>query len=411
MTKKAKEAAIIDFAYEPLAVQHEAKEISIYLPGINDDLADDSLLRAILISLVPLKVIPQYIPKEVSNWRPVQSDQVLSYLLGALHELHSSVKVAHNIKPSSEYSKGKQAMRIECLVVLCEQLKVSKSFLKLDPGQIGMTKVSHNSTTLKRELMQMFPQEGKYTNVYNFFRSLIRAIMKRDYTEENAHEKFGMECFVSIGDLIGRCKRTFKSRTTGKKGRAGQTTYVKREATKPHTLKGVAPWESEAVKEVYEAPWAAMKTISEKKITNPWKFNWNEIEEECRELVNKQWESKQKLLKALNSRLDYFAQEADVTRKMKVDSMSKFFENRRSILEIQSTQALNVLHPKNIFVVKYIDGEGFTYTNLWTVWLDHKLAVAYPHTSTLFDEWNSRYQVLYRHERGREPVNDNDETR
>jgi len=201
--------------------------------------------------------------------------------------------------------------------------------------------------------------------------------------------KIGESLFVPVSEFIHSFKRKVGRTATKVSKKRQQVVLEPVDPTKPSQLATVAPWERDAIHELYEEPWARLQTLIQAFDKTPGlDRNYNEFVTNIRDIVEKQWELKQKILRRTRKRLEIVPEDIGKELWKKLNWIRDYL-NTASSLEGLKADELSLFDPYSLIGrVDCLDPtDGFN-TNLFVLHKTNKLDLLFPQAELLLSQWD-----------------------
>jgi hypothetical protein len=286
--------APLDFLQNP-----QRRRIEIYLPNDLDTYADSGIIHELVrfSSSFDGVVFPRCNGKFIADEKDGES-----FIMGYISELLSTQKIERiSYTKNSFYQIGRMCARTRLLLAVTDQHKISQKYLKIPERYLGGT-VAFKDPEILRALQSLYRAEDAKR-----IRSLLEGLADHAIRADTAKAKgkIGKSLFLPSSEVIHAFKRRAKKTlTSGKKGRS-ITTLETIDPTKPSQLATVAPWEREAVAEIYEDPWHELKSLAAKfDELEVAERDYNHFGQKVQKEIETMWTRKQVILKATKHRIE-----------------------------------------------------------------------------------------------------------
>jgi len=277
---------------------HAGKDIlEICLPADLSSYADHGLVLELLryhASVERVKIT------RVQGEIKVQDETRLSQLImGYVSELLSDQKIVKiSFQKNSYYQLGRMLARAKLLEFVTTDLKIPMKYIQVPSRYLGGTTEFQEPESI-RTLKSLISGDVELIN--DLLKNLAAHVYKTQGSQ--VRQKIDASLFTAFPEFVHMFER--RARVESKKGKGKKkTSYSTIKATKPSTLTTVAPWEREAVQELYDSPWHDLAAL-EKEFNKapPLERNYNALAVKLTNIINDQWSSKQTLLRKTNHRL------------------------------------------------------------------------------------------------------------
>jgi hypothetical protein len=231
----------------------------------------------------------------------IQNEERLSQLImGYISELLSDQKIARiSYTKSSYYQQGRMLARAKLLEFVTTDLKIPIKYIQVPARYLGGT-TEHQEPESIRVLKTLI--SGDVNLINDLLKHLAAHIYKMNSSQ--VKQKIDASLFTAFPEFVHMFERRARVETKKGRGRKIQSSYTTIKATKPSTLTTVAPWERDAVQELYDNPWDELaKLEKEFNSTSPLNRNYIVLAAKLSNIINAQWSNKQILLRKTNHRL------------------------------------------------------------------------------------------------------------
>jgi len=197
---------------------------------------------------------------------------------------------------------------------------------------------------------------------------------------------------MPFAEFVHLHERRAKKESKNKKGKTS-TSYSTIKATKPSTLSTVAPWERDAVSEMYDTSWNSLHSLEiEFKKTQPLERNLINVSKKLTDIIEKQWSDKQLVLRKTKQRLAMSTVKDELQWKKLNDVRSILTELKT--IEAVPSEDLKILSPYLLIPTGNVTlPDGFTMP-FSVAFRDGKLNDQYPNMARLIATFESRYSSL-----------------
>jgi hypothetical protein len=231
----------------------------------------------------------------------IQNEERLSQLImGYISELLSDQKIARiSYTRSSYYQQGRMLARAKLLEFVTTDLKIPIKYIQVPQRYLGGT-TEHQEPESIRVLKTLI--SGDVDLINDLLKHLAAHIYKMQRSQ--VQQKIDGSLFTAFPEFVHMFERRARVETKKSRGRKIQSSYTTIKATKPSTLTTVAPWEREAVQELYDSPWNDLSQLEKEfNSTPPLARNYTVLATKLSNIINAQWSNKQILLRKTNHRL------------------------------------------------------------------------------------------------------------
>jgi hypothetical protein len=234
--------------------------------------------------------------------------------------------------------------------------------------------------------LQTYFRSDQVEHLRRFLESLLEHSIRMN--REKHEGKIGTSVFLPCSEILHVFKRKArKTLRTSKRGGNTTTVLESVDPTKPSQLATVAPWEREAVREVFEGPWAAEAELIDRfKKERPLDRNYKDYGEKISMIFEQQWSQKQKVLKATKHRLEAYPGNRQDPLYKKLNWVRDSLSSLARLDEV-SREGLKDFNPYDLFSgVRATTKEGFT-TSLYGLHKSGELGIIFPEVEKLFSAW------------------------
>jgi hypothetical protein len=357
-------------------------KLQIYLPEHLETYADHGLILELLryrSSLDDVEIL------RCSGELTIQNEERLTQLImGYISELLSNQKIAKvSYIRSSYYQLGRMLARAKLLQFVSTDCNIPMKFLQVPTRFLGGTTEFQEPESI-RTLKSLI--SGDVELIDDLLKNLASHVYKT--MKSQVKEKIDACLFTPFPEFVHMHER--RARVQNKKGRTGRmiTTYQTIKPTKPSTIVTVAPWEREAIEELYDSPWNAQQELEiEYNNTTPLERDYASFSRRLNQIINEQWSNKQLVLRKTNHRLVL----SDLEDKTPL--WQKLNRVRATLTEFKSIETCDRETLKRIVSAYDLLPSGIITLddNFKTSWLsafkDGKLKDRYPRTSRLIEAY------------------------
>jgi hypothetical protein len=274
------------------------EDLEIFLPEHLETYADHGLILELLryrSSVERVRIT------RCSGELKIQSEERLTQLImGYISELLSDQKIARvAYSRSSYYHQGRMLARAKLLQFVCADRNIPMKFVQIPGRYLGGT-VEFQEPESIRVLKSLISGDVELID------DLLKNLASHTYKvmRSQVKQKIDASLFTAFPEFVHMFER--RARVQTKKGRGGKisSSFTTIKATKPSMLTTIAPWEREAVQELYDGPWTALADLEkEYNSTSPLERNYAELVKKTTSIINEEWSNKQILLRKTNHRL------------------------------------------------------------------------------------------------------------
>jgi hypothetical protein len=306
--------------------------------------------------------------------------------MGYISEILSDQKIERiSYTKGASYQQGRMCARVKTLLSVLDQHKVPTKFLKIPQRYLGGTS-QFREPEIVRALQAHFKSD-QVPHLRRLLESLLEHSIRVD--RERHKGKIGISVFLPTSEILHAFKR--KTRKTQQKSRrGGSTTIIESvDPTKPSQLATVAPWEQDAVSEVYEYPWEQQKKLIEDfEKMSPIDRNYNDLGERISDIVNKQWEAKQRVLRATKHRIEAYPDNRDDQLFKKLNWVRKKLAEF-ALIEGIPLDGRDEFSPYSILPPRISRKDVFEATSIEVLYKDGRLKTTFPQTARLLAAWEN----------------------
>jgi hypothetical protein len=225
-------------------------------------------------------------------------DRLSTLIMGYITELLSDQKIAKiQYSKSSYYQLGRMLARAKLLQLVANDKQIPQKYLVVPSRFYGGT-AEFKEPEVTRTLRSLVADD------VNLLDDLLRNLAAHVYKTQadKVRNKIDSSLFIPFAEFVHMHERRAKKESKSKKGKT-TLSYTTIKATKPSVLATVAPWERDAVAELYDTAWADLQNLElEFKKTPALEINYNEMSHKLTHLIEKQWFDKQSVLRKTNKR-------------------------------------------------------------------------------------------------------------
>jgi hypothetical protein len=274
------------------------EDLEIFLPEHLETYADHGLILEIFrfkMSVQRVKIT------RCAGDIKIQSEERLTQLImGYISELLSSQKIAKiSYTRSSYYQLGRMLARAKLVQFVSTDLLIPMKYIQLPKRFLGGTSEFQDPESI-RTLKSLI--SGDVDLIDDLLKNMASHVWK--HMRSQVMEKIDSGLFTPFPEFVHMHER--RARVQTKKGKGGRilTAFNTIKATKPSTITTVAPWEREAVQELYDSPWTALADL-EKEYNNAPALtrDYTDMSHRLNIIITDQWSNKQTVLRKTNHRL------------------------------------------------------------------------------------------------------------
>jgi hypothetical protein len=188
--------------------------------------------------------------------------------------------------------------RAKLLQIVANELQIPQKYLIVPSRFYGGT-AEFKEPEISRTLRSLVADD------VNLIDDLLRNLTAHIYRiqPDQVKAKLDASLFIPFAELVHMHERHAKKENKSKKGKTSLS-YTTIKATKPSTLATVAPWEKDAVSEMYDTSWTDLHKLEEEyKRTPSLEIKYNEVSHKLTSIIERQWFDKQTVLRKTNQRL------------------------------------------------------------------------------------------------------------
>jgi hypothetical protein len=278
------------------AMHHSNSEIEIWLPEDMETHADsilqiETLRYAAHVPGVKVSRARGEVPhSEPGNW----------FIMGYMTELLSRQPIKQiKYSKDSPYMLGRACARVKLVLASIDQSKIPTKYLQIPDRFLGGI-ANWKEPEITRALRSYYTAEDA-KHVERLLQILSTHLIR--VSRQEIRDKVDDSLFKPIENVINMTKRHITITERTQKGRPKAVSKAVT-PTKPSLLATVAPWERNAISELYERSWDDEKYLVDgfRKL-HPLDRDYNSFGKKLSEVINEQWGSKQKVLRQTSHRL------------------------------------------------------------------------------------------------------------
>jgi hypothetical protein len=368
-------------------VNPAGKKIEIFIPEDLDSYADSGIIH----DLFRYYTSTEGVTLTRSRGQMASSDKEGDFfVMGYITEIISDQKIEKiSFAKGAAYQLGRMCARTKTLLSVIDQHKVPTKFLKIPERYLGGTQ-QFREPEITRALQTYFKSD-QAIHLRRFLESLLEHSIR--VNRGKAEGKIGKGVFLPASETLHVFKRkTRKVVQTSKRG--GKTTVVEViDPTKPSQLATIAPWEREAVSEIYEYPWETLKKITDEfEETQPMSRDYDKFGKRISELFTLQWQAKQYLLRSTKHRLEgYHGDRGDPLFK-KLNYIREYL-SKFATLEMVPAEIRQDFSPYQILPSRLSKGKELEATPPEVLYKDKRMVTFFPQTERLLSGWEKLLPV------------------
>jgi hypothetical protein len=353
------------------------KDLEIFLPDSLEPYADHGLI----LELLRYKGSSDNVifTRCAGTIKIPNEDRLSTLIMGYVTELLSEQKIAKiQYSKSSYYQLGRMLARAKLLQLTCNELQIPQKYVVVPSRFYGGT-AEFKEPEISRTLKSLVADDVELID------TLLRNLTVHTYRESPAKvwSKLDASLFIPFAEFVHLHERHVKKESKTKKGKTA-VSYSTIKATKPSVLATVAPWEREAVSELYDGPWADMLSVEELfKTTNPLQINFSKISHQMTDIIEKQWSNKQLVLRKTNHRT-VMCTDKDAPLWKKLNEAKSLIAEFKT-LEAVPADHLQILSPYSLLPSGTISYEGGFNATYSTAFKGGALQGKYPCMSRLIE--------------------------
>jgi hypothetical protein len=355
--------------HQPLMSGYTAgkEDLEIFLPDSLEPYADHGLVLELLRYVGSVDRVK--ITRCAGTIKAPNESRLSGFIMGYITELLSDQKIAKiQYSKSSYYQLGRMTARAKLLQLVANDLQIPQKYLVVPSRFYGGTsefKEPESSRTLR----------SLVADEIDLIDTLLRNLSAHVYRTqpEQVKAKLDASLFMPFAEFVHVHERRAKKESKNKKGKTS-TSYSTIKATKPSTLATVAPWEREAVAEIYDTSWTDLHTLEEEfRKTPPLQVNYNDASNKLTRIIERQWSDKQLVLRRTKQRLTLSHSPNEVTQWKKLNEVRTILSEFKRI-EVVPMELLRLLDPHQLIPVGNVtlpDGFTTSYSNAFDGGLLH----------------------------------------
>jgi hypothetical protein len=285
--------------FEPLDSSFNAQKgiLEIYLPDELDAYADHGLVLELLRFDASCDRVK--ITRTNRDLTIPSEDRLTSLIMGYISELLSNQKIAKiSYSRSSYYQQGRMLARAKLIQFAASDLKIPIKFIKIPKRYLGGTHEFQEPESI-RVLKQLIA--GDIDKIDRLLKNLAAYTYSSDRVAVKS--KLDESLFYPFPEFVHLHERHVRVRNKKAKGGKLTSTLQTIKPTKPSTIVTVAPWERDAVAELYDYPWNDMQNLqTEYNDIRAADRDYNQYSQQVTKIINMQWDHKQRVLRKTNHR-------------------------------------------------------------------------------------------------------------
>jgi hypothetical protein len=231
----------------------------------------------------------------------IPNEERLSQLImGYVSELLSNQKIAKiSYTRSSYYQLGRMLARAKLMQFIVMDRSIPLKYVQVPTRFLGGS-VDFQEPEVTRTLKALISGD------IDLIEDLLKNLASHTYKVMRSQvlSKIDSSMFTAYPEFVHMHER--RARVQTKQGRKGKTqsSFTTIKATKPSLITTVAPWERDAVAELYDNPWKAFTDL-EKEYNNipALERNYVDLSRRLTAIINEEWSNKQMILRKTNHRL------------------------------------------------------------------------------------------------------------
>jgi hypothetical protein len=371
--------------HAPLDVEVKAssKTIKIYLPEDLDAHADNGIIHDAMRYAASMEgVTTDRTPGKLISGEKEGNFFVMGYIT----EILSDQRIERiTYAKHSPYQAGRMCARMKILLSVLDQHKVPAKYLKVPERYLGGT-MKFKEPEIVRAL-QMYFRAEEIPHLRLFLEALLEHSIR--VNREGVLRKIGVSVFLPTSEILHVFKKkTRKTLQTQRKGKS-ITVTESLDPTKPSQLATVAPWEREAVTELYEEPWADLKKLVDSfELKGAADRDYNEFGKEVSRLIDKQWEAKQRILRATKHRIEIFSLDKKETQLFKKLNAVREALTTIGVLDACRKDVLPDMDPWQLLPSRILR-RGSEPELPEVLFRDLRMASLFPHVNRLLSTWET----------------------
>jgi hypothetical protein len=375
----------IEGVYSPLDVDVDAsrKKIKIFLPEDLDTYADSGIIH----ELMRFQMSEDSVEFGRARGPMVTSDREGDFfVMGYITEIISNQRIEKiSFTKGASYQIGRMCARTKTLLSVLDQQKVPTKFLKIPERYLGGT-AKFKEPEIIRALQTYFKSDQ-----VEHLRRLLESLLEHSIrVNREKHEgKIGLNVFLPASEILHAFKR--KTRKTLQKTKRGNSVTVVEsvDPTKPSQLATVAPWERDVISEIYEDSWNYQKKLIADFEKQPaLSRDYNDLGKHISEIVGKQWEAKQRVLRATKHRIEGYTGKQDDPLFKKLNWVRSTLSEWATLERVPAV-ARPDFDPYLVLPPRISKAPELESTSLDTLVKEDRVKAYFPHTARLLKVWES----------------------
>jgi len=362
------------------------RRLEIFIPENLETHADSVILQELMrfyseVQGVKLSRTPGEMttPEEKGNF----------FLMGYVTELLSNQKIERiTYNKDSSYQNGRMCARVKLILGSINPSMTPTKYIRIPARYLGGTEQFKESEFIRS--LRTYIAAKDVDLVAKLLNNLAGLILTTRSDEVKA--KLGNSLLMPHSEFLHVFKRKTTRSDNSKKGKP-KVTLVTIDPTKPSQLATVAPWERDAVAEMFEYPWLQEKRLIEEYDNTPgFNRNYKELSNRVVKIFEEQWKSKQKVLRLTKHRLGGYPIKDDPLFK-KLNWMRETLTKWASLDEVPDAARPDFNPWTTYGAEKVSDHEGYV-SSLHVLFERGELERTLPQMEKLFSAWEERRGVL-----------------
>jgi hypothetical protein len=362
-------------------VNPSGKKIEIFIPENLDSYADSGIIHDLFRYFTSVEGVKL---TRTAGQMASSDKEGDFFIMGYITEILSDQKIEKiSFAKGAAYQLGRMCARTKTLLSVINQHKVPTKFLKIPERYLGGTQ-QFREPEITRALQTYFKSD-QAIHLRHFLESLLEHSIR--VNRGKAEGKIGKGVFLPASETLHVFKRkTRRVVQTSKRG--GKTTVVEViDPTKPSQLATIAPWEREAISEIYEYPWETLKKLADEfEETLPMDRDYERFGKKISEMFTLQWQSKQYLLRATKHRLEGYTGDRSDPLFKKLNFVREYL-SQYATLEMLPASVRQDFSPYQILPSRISKGKELEATPPDVLYKDKRMATLFPHADRLLSAW------------------------
>jgi hypothetical protein len=361
----------------------KGEQIEIYFPEDLDSYSDSGIILDLLRYTTDM---PGVIFTRCKGKVTSPEEKGNFFFMGYISELLSTQRVERiSYSRDSTYQTGRACARTKLLLGVMDPLKVPTKFLKIPDRFLGGTQEFRESE-LTRSLRIFFPA-ADVDRIERLLHNLTSHTLR--VRRQVTLAKMGENLFQPVSEFLHAFKRKTRRNVQAKRGKKISSVLISIDPTKPSQLATIAPWERNAVSEVFEDSWKSEKDlISQFEELKGFDRNYKDFGDRITKIFDTQWNVKQKVLRQTKHRLSGYPGDKEAKQFLKLNWIRDLLSTWASI-ESVPRELYRDMDPSSIFSGHRVLTKDKFEISLLALKENEEVAQLYPEVSRLLSTWDS----------------------